>query len=850
MDNKPFRKPLKVFMITFAAAVAFVLILSATLSVFYEKAIVRYMKSYLDDHLLTQLSMDEIHFKVLKGFPKATVEIKNVVLLSGQNFSRKEFRASSGDTLLKAESIYLQFNMLKMLRKEYELKEIEVSHGIINILFDSKNRDNLTIWKSDSAKGQTYAVNLRSITITSTKVHVESIRQKFQLDALSERTHFKGNLSGNILSGDVKGDFRIVDVTVKDKKYVNRAAVQLDLSMIYSSNHFKITEGKVQLNKASANIHGEYAGGKKSSIDLTLNMPKFGLEELVSIIPAAGRFNTGAYSFSGNGTSNLVIKGSFSDLNHFLIKSDFKLSNCSARNINTKETLSNVNLEGSISGTNKSNFRLRIDTLDAQLGKGKVSARFNMGNLNAMAFTSSVYAKLDLKALKEFAGIDTLEKLSGFILSDFSASGNLREIRKDSSLRALNFIKKGSFIFDNAGIKFTNAQVLIEQISGRALWNEAIQLDSMSMKLNETQLLVDGNIKNLAAYLLYHRYLEANLSINTDNLDISKYLSTPTNGKSSSGYKSLSIFPAGINLKASIQAKEFTAGKFSASQLVVNMSAFKDSVYLENFSLKFPDGSIQGQAFITVDSKHNISVTCNAQPQKINIQQLFYAFNNFTQHFIMDKNIRGQLGGTVSFFTQWDSALRFNASSMQAKGDFQITNGELVQFEPMLKLSKYIDVDELRHIKFKTLKNTIYISDRVVSIPEMAIHSSAFNISVAGQHTFDNEFDYRMKVLLSEVLFNKARKKKKEIDEFLVEESGSDQTTIPLIIAGTPGNFDVKFDRKKAFNLTRSKLKNGGPEESVRSQDVRIEWETPATEKKQETTKKTSDSDISVEWDE
>jgi hypothetical protein len=31
---------------------------------------------------------------------------------------------------------------------------------------------------------------------------------------------------------------------------------------------------------------------------------------------------------------------------------------------------------------------------------------------------------------------------------------------------------------------------------------------------------------------------------------------------------------------------------------------------------------------------------------------------------------------------------------------------------------------------------------------------------------------------------------------------------------------------------------------------VRIEWETPATEKKQETTKKTSDSDISVEWDE
>ena len=31
-------------------------------------------------------------------------------------------------------------------------------------------------------------------------------------------------------------------------------------------------------------------------------------------------------------------------------------------------------------------------------------------------------------------------------------------------------------------------------------------------------------------------------------------------------------------------------------------------------------------------------------------------------------------------------------------------------------------------------------------------------------------FEYRLNVLLSEVLFNKARKKKKEMDEFLVEE--------------------------------------------------------------------------------
>ena len=105
---------------------------------------------------------------------------------------------------------------------------------------------------------------------------------------------------------------------------------------------------------------------------------------------------------------------------------------------------------------------------------------------------------------------------------------------------------------------------------------------------------------------------------------------------------------------------------------------------------------------------------CNAKPEKINIQQLFYAFNNFTQHFIVDKNIKGQLGGTLSFYAQWDSTLHLIPSSIKAMGDFQITNGELLNFEPMLKLSKYINVDELRHIRFKTLKNTIDISNRIV----------------------------------------------------------------------------------------------------------------------------------------
>jgi hypothetical protein len=171
----------------------------------------------------------------------------------------------------------------------------------------------------------------------------------------------------------------------------------------------------------------------------------------------------------------------------------------------------------------------------------------------------------------------------------------------------------------------------------------------------------------------------------------------------------------------------------------------------------------------------------------------------------------------------------------------------------MLKLSKYIDVDELRHIRFKTLKNVIFIKDRQVTMPEMAMYSTAFNISVSGQHSFDNVFDYRLKVLLSEVLFNKARKKRHEINEFLVEETPSDQTTIPLIIAGTPKDFDVRFDRKRAFDLTRKTMKDDdiSPENKPAPSNFKIVWEEQVKPvEKEKPVSISHDSDFVIEWDE
>jgi hypothetical protein len=839
MINIRFSKPFRVFILSLLTTIILILATSAILLLTYEKAVIRYMKKYLDERLLTRLSMDDIRFRVLKGFPNATLEITNAVLLSGENFAREDFSGSFSDTLLQASSILFQFDLLKLFNKEYELKKIEVSHGKVNILFDRQNRHNLNIWKASETVSQNYSINLRSIVISATNVNIFSLREELASD--------------NVLSGETKGSLILRSLVLKDKMLVKNASLHLALKMIYSGNNFRVSQGKIQLNKAVASLKGEYTGGEHSSIDLALNMQKFGLGELMSLIPLDGKSLTEKFLFSGNGKLNAVIKGSLSDHKGLMIRSDFELTDCTARNTNTKTEISSINLHGSISGTRSENFMLKLNQVSSTLGTGSISGSFTLRNLKTLLFQTEVHAVLDLEALKAFAGIDTIEKMYGIVRSDFIAAGELKRLSVDSTAIGLDFLKSGTFVFQEASIKLKSQPIYIEHISGKAIWDNAVLIDSLALRINETDLLISGKLQNITGYMLKQGLLKSNLEITTDNLDISKYLNTPIRSNSSSGYKSLSIFPENIYLMAIVKAKNFTAGKFKASDLSLNMFSLKDSLYVDNFFLKFPDGSITGNALITGDSNHMFSITCNAQPQMINIRQLFTAFNNFTQHFILDNNMRGQLNGTVSFYAQWDSTLKFVPQSIKAKGVFEIINGELVQFEPLLRLSKYINVDELRHIRFKTLKNTIFISNRLVTIPEMAIQSTAFNISVSGQHSFDNVFDYRLKVLLSEVLFNKARKKKSEIDEFLVEDTRADQTTIPLIIAGTPDKFDVRFDRKKAFGLTRSNMKDNtiSGENKPASKNFNIEWEEPEEKiKENKPVTRKDQSDFIIEWNE
>ena len=97
-------------------------------SKFYGDKISSIVIEELNKKLNVKVSVQNVDFSVFKRFPDASIRLSGVVAHSSSTFNKKEFDKDA-DTLLVAKQLYLQFNILDILRKNYKISKIYVVDG-------------------------------------------------------------------------------------------------------------------------------------------------------------------------------------------------------------------------------------------------------------------------------------------------------------------------------------------------------------------------------------------------------------------------------------------------------------------------------------------------------------------------------------------------------------------------------------------------------------------------------------------------------------------------------------------------------------------------------------------------
>ena len=151
-----------------------------------------------------------------------------------------------------------------------------------------------------------------------------------------------------------------------------------------------------------------------------------------------------------------------------------------------------------------------------------------------------------------------------------------------------------------------------------------------------------------------------------------------------------------------------------------------------------------------------------------------------------------------------------------------------------------MSLEELKEVEFATLENKIRIENERIIIPEMDIQSTALRLHISGEHSFENIMNYKVNLLLSDILGNKV-KESLSLEE--IEHNPEGKTTIQLIMSGHVNDPEISLDKVQLKEDIVNEIIEEGEEVIKIIENKILNKEDPEKIKEKE------EVDIEIEWD-
>ena len=198
-----------------------------------------------------------------------------------------------------------------------------------------------------------------------------------------------------------------------------------------------------------------------------------------------------------------------------------------------------------------------------------------------------------------------------------------------------------------------------------------------------------------------------------------------------------------------IAAGKMTYKKFDASDVAASILMVENRIMLNDVQLNHAGGSISLKGSL-VNGQHTNQMSLESKIKNVNIPGIFYAFDNFGQDAITHKNMKGQLSATITVSGGLTDKATVIENSMRGKVEFSVANGELINFEPAMKIATTAFKNrDFSNIKFAELTNHMALNGSAFTFERMEIRSNVVILFVEGVYDTKHGTDMSIQVPLS-----------------------------------------------------------------------------------------------------
>lgn len=796
---------------------AILLILAITLTLFFASLLLQdkvadiVLKS-LSNNISTKFEYKSLKLSFLHRFPKASLELKDVLVHSSDSFKASPMYNNITDTLLEADNLSVEFSLLDIISNNYTIESIFARNGRLNLYTDTTGLVNWNISGTKTGSGD------KDLTIDLEKINVRNIMAFY--NNRSAGLSITGNIKNGKLKSRISGDninFIALAHLDIDRFVLGRATIDgpvktdIDLDMQSNENGITFSKGTLSTNDYDFDLKGSVLKG--NILDLAITGQKIDLKRISRYLPKKYSDLAAKYDPSGILTAYCTIKGPVSSGNYPHTEVSFSLKkgriNCSephfvADDISLNGTLSN----GAANSSSTASFSLK--DMVWTLGSGRYTGSFSVTGFRQPVTDLTLKGRVFPAELKEYFNLKELSSAAGSADVDLSLKTDYHPDKKISIKDVARLKPEGTIIFNGLNIGFNNDSLLLGNIKGSLALSGNIKAEGLSLVYKGQKIKISGDFTNLPEWLAgLPLKMAATADVHMDRFIPAAFFPSASTDNNNSRHNSEVRLPDNINLNINFSIDSISYRKISCSKLSGTLEYKPRLFTFKSVGMNTLGGYVSGSGFINQNINRSIITRGNFIIKDIDIHKAFISYNNFGQNFIKAENLAGTLSGSLSLMLPFDPFMNPKIKALTAEGKYTLVKGALIDFDPVKQLSSFIELSELENIHFEQLENDFFIRNNILYIPQMDVRSSAADLSVNGKHSFDNNFEYHVKVRLSEILSKKRKKSKNPVTEFgAVEDDGLGRTSLLLkIVNKGPDDIKVSYDLKAVGNEVKNNIR-------------------------------------------
>jgi len=809
--------------------VAFVLSVILLFFIF-RKDIERYAIKTVNEEIAVPFTVKSFNVVWWKTFPNLSFQINDLAIEESTPIFRKP--------LCTAKEVLLVFNIWDLVNGKIIIKKIKIDGLTAKLGIKDSKTNNFDILKKKDKNEPKKEENLslKNIKIKNSEIQFKHIpaAQNIIIGINSSSTDI--DITSKNIDLNVSLDGTCNKYIIKTDTLISQKTIDLECKMSVNDNlTFKKVSLKIEksLIEASGSINDF---DNKQLTNISFKTKDLSLDQIFPWIPSKS-FDQDAFKSKGIIDAKGKINGSLDNLNGEI---SCVLRKGSVENKQYDVVLKDIDLETTISFGNKEEIILK--RLSANLDESPIELIGSLKNFSDPYVNFGVKGSLNLEKVAKFANME--QKMTGSAKLDVVYEGYTKALTQMNT--ANKWKGKGLIELMNAGLTNNKEEDIFSSIQG-SLIVESNNLTVQNLKGNLTgkAFSFDGQVQSIASYLFTD---EKNLTV-IGNLH-SKYIDYnnlayifENNEKSKKSKTTSYSLPQNITAQLKISIDSFKQGEFMAGHVAGIAFLNEGSLKLQNMQMHFHEGNLKGNLNIKQDgATGNFIPVGYFECYNVSIQKLFYAFDNFSQSEITDKNIEGLIDAKMSIAGIWNNQLDCQMNDLFANIDFTIREGRLKNYDPMLAMAKFVNIDDLKDIKFERLSESIEIKDGKIFMSGLDIKNNAVSLLVlSGVHSFDNVMDYHLKISVNDILAQKySLRKKRNTDEY--EETSNGGMNLFIHMFGNADNLKFAYDRKETIKEIVKQVKEEKKElKEILRQEFGLKSKDTSTVKPKH---------IKVEWDE